>query len=466
MIKDLDEVFINTSMTYCKVCKMPELVAIVANKNGVFIQKQCKKYDGQDVKIASDYEWYMNRTTIPQKIKNPKRFKKFKKGCPLDCGLCENHTNGVHLPVFSITNDCNLNCPICFTYNRQDKKYYKSIVETQKLIDNLLKQEENYEVINLTGGEPTLHPDFFKIIEVCRRKKIKRITVNTNGIRIASDYEFAERIKDANIQMVLSLNTFDSNKSKLIHGKDISKIKRKALETFEKLDIPITILSVPIKNVNEKDVVDIVSKYIKKKFVKSFIIQNMTFTGNNGSKFLPREHITIDEVENNFATNEIFSKEDYFQLGSAHPLCYSVAYYITNDKKIVSLTKIINKTRLMELSGDSYLLSTSEDISKELLDGINKLWAKGEDETLLNILRTFIKKLYPSDKQITTQEREKIAETMIKPIYIHSHMDEDNFDIDRVSRCADIVPDESGALIPACSYNLIYREKDERFWKK
>jgi uncharacterized radical SAM superfamily Fe-S cluster-containing enzyme len=43
-------------------------------------------------------------------------------------------------------------------------------------------------------------------------------------------------------------------------------------------------------------------------------------------------------------------------------------------------------------------------------------------------------------------------------------MDEDNFDIARVGLCGDLVPNDQGGMIPACSYNLMYRQKDTRFW--
>ena len=110
------------------------------------------------------------------------------------------------------------------------------------------------------------------------------------------------------------------------------------------------------------------------------------------------------------------------------------------------------------------MLDAKKDFSVHLRNGIDRLWAEGEDDNFINILKNFISELYPQGVNITPRERRKIAEKMIKMIYIHSHMDEDNFDIDRVSRCGDIVPDESGRMIPACSYNLLYRKLDSRFW--
>jgi hypothetical protein len=67
---------------------------------------------------------------------------------------------------------------------------------------------------------------------------------------------------------------------------------------------------------------------------------------------------------------------------------------------------------------------------------------------------------------LPASERKALLERWIKMLLIHPHMDSDNFDIDRVSSCGDLVPDEDGRMIPACAYNLLYRQKDSRFWRE
>jgi 7,8-dihydro-6-hydroxymethylpterin dimethyltransferase len=255
-------------------------------------------------------------------------------------------------------------------------------------------------------------------------------------------------------------------KSIIIHGKDLTEQKKKALHVLETLDIPTTILCVCIKGVNENDVRYIVSRYIIKGFVKSITIQNMTYTGKNGENFKPREHITIDEVENLLSENNVFSSVDFFSLGAYHPLCYSAAYYIVYNDRMLPLTRLIDGDKLSKYSENSYFLSPDGEFSQSFLDGINNLWAEGnEEEEFINVLKSFFKRVYPADEKISQAERRRRAEEMIKMVYIHSHMDKYNFDIGRVSHCGDLVPDEDGKMIPACSYNLFYRQKDERFWQ-
>lgn len=459
-----NEIFLNSTLAYCAHCDKTELARIVARETGVFLERVCPVQGTQRVKIVADYRWYQEKMAILPEVVKPSVIKPIKSGCPKDCGLCETHTTPVLLPIVSITNHCNLNCPICFTYNRYDRKYYKSSDEMRQILAHIAEQSQHVQLINITGGDPSLHPNLFEILDMCRQYGISKITMDTNGLKIATDRNFAKKLKEFGVQLVLSVDTLDSTKSKIIHGKDIVAKKLHALEIIEELEIPTTILSVCIKGVNEDDVVDVVHTYLHKNFVRSVTIQNMTFTGENGSQFKPRDHITIDEIETLLASRGEFASTDFFPLGSYHPLCYSVAYYILHHNQILPLSKLIDRAILTKSSGNSYLLDGQQDFSAHFSMGINRLWAEGEDETLIKMLKDFLKELYPINRILTPAERVDIAEKRVKAIYIHPHMDADNFDVDRVSRCGDIVPDETGRMMPACSYNLLYRQQDTRFW--
>jgi hypothetical protein len=118
------------------------------------------------------------------------------------------------------------------------------------------------------------------------------------------------------------------------------------------------------------------------------------------------------------------------------------------------------------MSDNRYFIEPDESMYRPFLDGINQLWAELDDDDFIHSLRSKVEMLFPRSGHLTDEERRREAERFIKTIYIHPHMDEDNFDIDRVSRCGDLVPDETGRMIPACSYNLIYRQQDPRFWSK
>ena len=118
--------YLHSTVAYCSVCETTEEARIVVRTDGVFMERVCPVSGTKRTKIASDVQWYKDRVSHPADYSSCNNPRQSEKGCPFDCGLCEWHNGTIRLPVFSITNDCNLNCPICFTYNRPDKKYYKT----------------------------------------------------------------------------------------------------------------------------------------------------------------------------------------------------------------------------------------------------------------------------------------------------------------------------------------------------
>jgi hypothetical protein len=74
--------------------------------------------------------------------------------------------------------------------------------------------------------------------------------------------------------------------------------------------------------------------------------------------------------------------------------------------------------------------------------------------------------MFPSDRTLTPDQALRVSERWVKAIYIHSHMDEESFDVARIMRCSVGVPEVDGSNIPTCSYNVLYREKDARFSSK
>jgi uncharacterized radical SAM superfamily Fe-S cluster-containing enzyme len=107
-------------------------------------------------------------------------------------------------------------------------------------------------------------------------------------------------------------------------------------------------------------------------------------------------------------------------------------------------------------------MEPGEKMESVLQDVINDLWSMDSGERVLQVLKALIQKLFPNHP-IRYDQQQVISERSAKTIYIHSHMDEENFDVDRVRQCCVGVPAEDGTNTPTCSYNVLYRERDARF---
>ena len=128
------------------------------------------------------------RNGFPASFTKPKRvMKEVEKGCPMDCGACSAHEQKVYLPVVPITSACNLDCPICYTVNKNESAYRLSKEEMAKILQHLVADHDELDIINFTGGEPTMHPELPEFLKMCREAGIRRLTISTNGLKLLDE---------------------------------------------------------------------------------------------------------------------------------------------------------------------------------------------------------------------------------------------------------------------------------------
>ena len=63
------------------------------------------------------------------------------------------------------------------------------------MLDSVVEHEGEPDIVQISGGEPTIHPDFFKILDYATTLPIRHIMINTNGIKIAQSKQFTEKLK-------------------------------------------------------------------------------------------------------------------------------------------------------------------------------------------------------------------------------------------------------------------------------
>ena len=415
--------------------------------------------------IAADKNWYLENILQAFPDRSPlKGSHASQHGCPHDCGPCTWHASPCQLPVISVTNACNLRCPICFTYNRSDRLYFMPVEEMRRTVDWIVESSGPVDLINVTGGEPTLHPQILDILECCRRPEIGRVTMNSNGLRLAEDVALCEQLATMDIYVILSFNTFDSEASVTIHGSDVLGAKLKAIENLTQAGVRMTLLNVMIRDVNEDAVGGILDLMRQNGNILSLTVQTMTYTGQGGGRWRKPAHIPVDEAARIVCEHSAGALEfsDFTSRPSAHPLCYLTCYMLKNGDAFLPFARFAPREKTEALMKDSYLLRLEQD-NDFFNDIIADLYAQGETDRL-KVFRRLIEQLYPKNRTLSVFERQRIAESAVRTIYIHAHMDEDTFDCSRAMLCPDLVPAEQGRLISACTYNLFYRMQDERFY--
>jgi len=463
-------VYFSMTKSLCSTCKRSVDAKILFRDDQVFFNKFCPEHGHQEVMVASSVAWYLDALSFIAPSTPPRgELRPVQQGCPHDCGPCKSHQQKVYLPVIPITSACNLDCPICYTVNKNEGAHMLSKEHFAAMLRHLNQQHDELDIINFTGGEPTMHPEFFDLLRMARDAGVRRLTVSTNGLKLLKE-EFVEQLAAVDARVVLSLDTYDSEVDQKMLGANTVRAKLQVLDLLRKHDVTTTILPAIAAGLNDKDVGPLFDEVLGRPNVCSLEMHTLTFTGQGGVGFDRSARITTPDLHRILEkhTGGRLVADDFVPSPLAHPHCYSIAYLLMLDGGgFVPYARFMGRARLFELLGDSLYMQPRERVEQVLLDCIDELWSSPdtlpESEAVLATLKRLIRDMFPPGRPLPMEERQKIAERASKAIYIHSHMDEESFDVARVMRCSVGVPEVDGSNIPTCSYNVLYRERDARF---
>src|SRR5579864_9404728 len=206
--------FYDVTLSICSTCFQKVEGKTVIQDGKVFLLKRCPEHGPERVLIADDAEYYLRCREVfikppemPLVYNTPVKW-----GCPYDCGLCTDHEQHSCLTLIEVCDYCNLRCPICYAASGPERQQFRDLKTVERMLDAVVRNEGQPDVVQLSGGEPTLHPDFFAVLDAAKRRPIKHLMVNTNGVRIARDQAFAERLASYKPGLEVYLQ-FDSSRA-------------------------------------------------------------------------------------------------------------------------------------------------------------------------------------------------------------------------------------------------------------
>src|SRR5207245_6544965 len=205
-------IFYDVVLSICPTCYRKVEGKIVFQDGRVYLLKKCSVHGSQRVLIADDVDYYrrcrevfLKPPEMPVAYNTPVKW-----GCPYDCGLCADHEQHSCLSLIEINDHCNLNCPVCYAESGTGKSFYRSLAQIEKMVLAIVRNEGHPDVVQVSGGEPTLHPDFFKIVAMAKARPIRHLMVNTNGLKIARDEDFVRRLADIeDFEVYLQFDSFE-----------------------------------------------------------------------------------------------------------------------------------------------------------------------------------------------------------------------------------------------------------------
>ena len=149
------------------------------------------------------------------------------------------------------------------------------------MLDELVKNEGEPDVVQLSGGEPTIHPEFWQVMDLCKSKPIKHLMINTNGVRIAKDKEFARKLADYMpcFEVYLQFDSLQNAPLVQLRGEELAHIRSKALEHLNEFGISTTLVVTLSKGLNDGEIGEIIEFALQQPCVRGITFQPIQSAG-------------------------------------------------------------------------------------------------------------------------------------------------------------------------------------------
>ncbi|MFO0946131.1 MAG: radical SAM protein [Planctomycetota bacterium] len=469
-----DHTFLGTTQSLCPECLTLVPAKILRRGTRIYFRKRCPTHGVREDFVCSDASSY-DRMEFSVPGRFPENFAvEPDKGCPYDCGLCTEHEQHTCVGLVEITSSCNLSCPMCYASSGPSGNHL-SFEECKNSIDRLVKMEGRPEVLQLSGGEPTIHPEFSRILEYACAQPIDYVLINTNGIRFAHDRDLVAlvgRLKHR-VEIYFQWDGFREETSLALRGESLSEIKRKAVDALGVQGVHTTLVATLQAGVNEDEIGPIVKFGLERPWITGISFQPATYSGRHVLPETLERRITFPDVVQAIIkqTDGVFRTEDFLPLPCAHPNCHTLAYAYRFQGNVIPLTRFIPAEDNIDLLANG-ITFTRPKVQQLLEHYLANLSTCGSDcgcgPAFSNVVAIGDAPSVSSNGSNLLDEarREFFTKALAGNLYsedvfritITSFLDAYNFDVRRLMKCCihHVLP--SGHVIPFCAYNVLYRE--------
>ncbi len=494
--RTMDEIMkmpvIERTKTVCPECKLIIDGTIYRDGDYVMIRKECEDHGWTIEKYWEDYDMYMkmrNYNYFGRGFDNPNYISDNKGvNCPFDCGMCERHKSHTGLANVVITNRCHLSCWYCFFYAKEGEPIYEpSVAELRKIFHNLRSQKPiPSNALQITGGEPTMHPNIIEVIEAAKEEGFDQIQLNTTGINIAHNPDIAYKIRRAGAGTLYM--SFDGV-SKRANPKNHWETPM-ALDAVKKAKISVVLVPTLIRTVNDHEMGSIINFALNNwETVRAVNFQPVSLVGRMPTRLREKQRITIPgaikQIEEQ--TNGVIGKEHWFSVPyigginkfiealsggygydmSIHFACGAGTYvFLDTDNKIIPITEFLDAEAFIEslqkgarqMEGKSRIVRKA--IALKTLFGMSKFINKAKQPKSVDVkkmlMSIFLKKDFAS-----------VGKLQMRTMFLGMmhFQDEYTYDIHRVEKCDIHYAMPNGEVLPFCTFNVfpeVYRDKIQK----
>ena len=478
-----DYTFLGATQSLCPECLALVPAKIVERGGRVYFRKRCPHHGPREDFVCSDVAWW-DRTDYSLPGKMPQEFGvEPNLGCPFDCGLCTEHEQHTCIGLLEITSACNLECPMCFASSGPGGKHL-SFDQCRRAIDRLVEVEGRPEILQLSGGEPTIHPDFLKIWRYACDQPIDIVMINTNGLRLAHDAALVDALAERRqrTEVYLQFDGFDDRGCRTLRGESLVETKLRAIERLGAAGVRTILVSTVQPGVNDHELGKLVEFGLERPWVTGVSFQPASYVGRH---VLPAElerRVTFPDIlrgiceQTGQRSDGGWVESDFAPLPCAHPNAHSLAYAYRSGRDVTPLARFVDLDNHLDLL--SGRITFNRERARELIgEYLSRTACGGADcgcgdpTQLLPVLTGERPAATSASQTRGTGDVSQIAQEFFSRALLEdlgpedvfritttSFMDAYNFDVrQEMKACVHFVL-PSGHVVPFSAYNLLYRD--------
>lgn len=453
--KDADYIFYELTRSICPECRRVIDAQIILRDNKVYMRKRCPTCGPCEALVYADAEAYASFGKYNKPGTIPLAYgAEVHQGCPYDCGLCPDHQQHTCLGIIEVNSICNMNCPLCFSEARPG--FNLTMEEVEQMLDDFVRTEGTPEVVQFSGGEPTIHPHIIDFVRAAKLRGIRSVMINTNGKRIAKDDRFLEQLNDVRPSIYFQFDGFESETYRVLRGEPgILDEKIRALDRLAQIGLVVTLVPAIECGVNELEVGKIIEFAIKHPAVRGINFQPAFHAGRHG-KHDPMTRMTIPDVLRliESQTSSMFRVSDFVPVPCCFPTCNSVTYAFVDGETVTPLPRIVNVHDYLDYIANRVI----PDFNLEIKGALEGLWSSssvaGSQKSVDQVALSCEACCLPEGFTVGD-----LAEHMIM-IMLQDFMDPWTFNQKNLMKCCKEFLLPGGKQIPFCAYNSVgYREQ-------
>jgi uncharacterized radical SAM superfamily Fe-S cluster-containing enzyme len=439
-------------VSICTTCFRKIDGKIVFQDGRVFMLKHCPQHGSERVLISDDVDYYrqcrevyIKPPEMPLRRNTPIEF-----GCPYDCGLCPDHEQHSCLTLIEVTDACNLRCPICYANSGPERQTHRPLALVESMLDAVVANEGEPDVVQISGGEPTIHPDFFAILDAAKRRPIRHLMVNTNGVRIARDAEFAHRLASYKpfFEIYLQFDSLRPKPLEIIRGADLREIRMKALERLNELDLSTTLVVTLQRGVNDDEIGEIIDFALEQPCVRGVTLQPVQVAGRLDGYTDATNRLTLSEVRRRILEqSDVFAPEDLVPV-PCHPdsLCMGYAFK-SGDGGVVPLTSLIGRDALINGAKNTVIFEREPAVQGAFIKLFSTALGSEEQPERLKDLLCCLPRV-----------KGDVSYANVFRLLIVEFIDAQSFDLRSIKKTCIHIAHPDGRLIPFDTFNMFYRD--------